>query len=184
MQNDITQAKLFAKAIFSIALQQQQLNRWRKILNRFSQMAKEYEKKRILSNPTISFTTKVALFKGIINSTWGDNLLWFLAQQKKLKLLPKIAFEYQKLFLTYRQILLVKVVSAYELSTIQKGAILNALKRKHTEKLLLQYSIDVKLIGGAVIYLGDKEIIDGSISGILQRLKKELITKCEYAQVR
>ncbi|HBC72037.1 MAG TPA: F0F1 ATP synthase subunit delta, partial [Coxiellaceae bacterium] len=63
-----------------------------------------------------------------------------------------------------------------ELTPTQKEQFLVALQKRYNCEILLQCHIDSALIGGAVVYISDK-VIDGSIKGMLQKLKLNLLFK-------
>ena len=177
-----TQARSYAKAIFDLALPQQKLGEWQESLKMLAQIALACKESDILENPQVQGKQKITLFAGVIDELpEALNLLKLLAQRKKLSILPEIASSYQQLFFTHTKTLEVKVVSVEELTASQKEQLFGALKRRHQCEILLRYQIDDKLIGGAIIYVADK-VIDGSISGILQRLKQNLLLKNSYAK--
>ena len=72
-----------------------------------------------------------------------------------------------------RGIVKAKVVSAVQLSAQQLEELRESLEKTTGKKILLELTIDKKLIGGLVVKIGDK-IIDGSTSTKLKMLEKYL----------
>lgn len=168
----------YAKAIFDLALHDQQLEIWQDRLQVLAVIATEYQQQGLLSDPKITYNQKVDFFTDVVGeSIEATNLIKLLTARKKLSLLSEIAVSYQQLFFAHEKILEVKVVSASALAIGQKEQLLNNLQRRYQQyKFLLQYDIDEQLIGGAIIYMAGR-VIDYSIKGLLERLKYHLMIK-------
>jgi F-type H+-transporting ATPase subunit delta len=175
-------AKPYAKAIFNLALEQDQLLLWQEKLEELAKVAIECEKNKLLNNPRITALGKISFFADIIKGKPEaiSNLIKLLIERKKLILLPDIAADYRQLFFAHNNILEVTVISAYKLVAEQKKQLLSALKKRYRQEIVLKHYIDIALIGGAVLRVGDK-VIDGSVRGMLQRLKQNLLLKSIYA---
>lgn len=161
-----TNARPYAKAIFAIALCGGQFSKWQDTLEKLAAIVAEC-KKRLLSNNPIFFHGMLENFPEAIN------LVNMLTERKKLGILPDIAIEFRKLVLEHKKILEAKITTTCELSAAQKEKIINALQKRYQRQILLQCQIDDKLIGGGVIYIAG-QVIDGSIKGMLHRLKQSL----------
>ena len=165
----------YAKAIFAVAACNQQFTMWQNALTALALVALECQKKNLLNNPKITSKQKLPLFCKVIKDfPLANNLVYILAEHKKLELLPEINAYYKQLLLEHEQTLEAKVITAYELTTEQKEKLSQALQQRYQRKILLHCQLDVQLIGGAVIYIAN-QVIDGSAKGMLQRLKQELI---------
>jgi F-type H+-transporting ATPase subunit delta len=182
MNNHSSQAILYAKAVFNLALYQQRLVDWREVLEKLSQVVIACRESRVLINPMIRDEQKMIMFSGITDLPEVINLLKILARRNILDILPIIANKYHQMFLTHAGAMEVVVVSATELMRSQQEQLLNALIKRYQCKILLQYQVDHKLIGGVVIYAKDM-VIDGSIRGILKRLKYNLFLRNIYVEV-
>jgi len=179
----LAQTRSYAKAIFDLALSQKALDEWLKILKFLAQVVLACKKgSDVLDNPNIQESQKVAIFTEVIDEFPRVlNLIQLLIQRRNLSLLPSIAANYEQLFFSYTKVLEAQVVSAEELSVQQKESLFNALKKRYQREILLQYQVNGGLIGGAVIHIAG-HVIDGSIKGMLQRLKQELLLKNTYAK--
>lgn len=173
MEN-LSPARPYAKAIFALALRDQQFSEWQKALNIFAAIAGECKKRFLLNNPRVGRKQELDFFcDATENFPMAYNLVRMLAERKKLEILPDIALSYQQLLFEHEKTLEAKVVTTCELSAQQKEQLLKALQQRYQQRILLRCQIDSKLIGGAVIYI-DGRVIDGSIKGMLQRLKQNL----------
>lgn len=170
-------ARPYSKAIFALALRDQKLPEWQQALNNLALVATECKKRSLLKNPEIDTKQKLSFFYEVSKKFPAiTNLIHILADRKKLEILPEIADGYQKLFFEHEKILPAKVETAHELTTGQKEQLTRALQKrfKQYSEILLQYQINKELIGGAIIYIAG-QVIDGSIKGMLERLKQNLI---------
>ena len=101
MTINLTAAKPYAKAIFDLALRNNQVSKWQHTLKMLSLTTTECKKSGLLNNPKIKFAQKIELFSDVIeNSPEAINLVQLLAERKKLTILPNIAACYQQLFFT------------------------------------------------------------------------------------
>lgn len=174
MITDLTTARPYAKAIFALALRDQQLYEWQRALNTLAAVATECKKRSLLNNPMVGRKQEVEFFNGASeNFPVAYNLVRVLAERKKIEMLPGIAASYQQLLFEHEKILQATVVSTCELSVSQKEQLVKALRERTQRQILLQCKIDGGLIGGAVVYVGS-QVIDGSIKGMLQRLKQNM----------
>jgi F-type H+-transporting ATPase subunit delta len=168
----LSPARPYAKAIFALALRDQQFFEWQKALNTFAAIAVECKKRFLLNNPRVGRKQKLDFFcDALENFPMAINLIRMLVERKKLEILPNIALGYQQLLFEHEKTLVAKVITTHELSVEQREQLLKALQQRYQQRILLQCQIDAKLIGGAVIYI-DGRVIDGSIKGMLQRLKQ------------
>ncbi len=166
----------YTKAIFSLALAQEQLMPWHAILETLAKVVVECNKNKLLTNPRITNAEKISVFITVVNEMPAviSNLVKLLIERKKIFLLPDIAKDYRKLLLIHNDVLEVTITSSHDLTLGQKAQLLSALKKRYQREISLTYLLDPALIGGARLQIEDR-VIDGSIMGMLQRLKKSLI---------
>ncbi|CAL7963368.1 ATP synthase subunit delta [Gammaproteobacteria bacterium] len=174
MTIDLTAARPYAKAIFALALRDRQFYEWQNALNTLATVTTECKKRFLLNNPRVGRKQELEFFSGTSEDfPVAYNLVRVLAERKNIGILPDIAASYKQLLFEHEKILEAKVVTACELSTVQKEQLVKALQERTQHQILLQCQIDTTLIGGAVVYV-DGQVIDGSIKGMLQRLKQSL----------
>jgi F-type H+-transporting ATPase subunit delta len=180
MIDNLSPARPYAKAIFALALHHDKLHVWAEALQMLALIAEEAQKYYVLKNPKFRKQQKINLFLGPahdistkINFPDAESLLRLLLMQKRLVYLPQICKIYHELLNDYEQILDAKIVSAVKLSAAQRQRIIAALEKRYQKKISLGEEVNPKLIGGAIIYAGDR-VHDGSISGRLAKLKDRL----------
>lgn len=166
----------YVKAIFAIAVEKNNLQAWQQLLKLWTIMV-QVSPQFFATNHVIRKEKQLELFLNICTATSVNvfqaalNLLKILIEKQQLPLLPRISTLYQKLCAKHEQILIVRVVCATELEEQQKQALKASLETRLKSQLQMSYEIDANLISGMKIYFDD-QVIDLSISGQLQRLRR------------
>jgi len=161
-------ARPYCKAIFALALCEQNFLAWQEALDELAVTACSVQQVADYAAPRqASIDAIIVKFPPVLN------LLNILLQNNKLDLLPYIAINFKKLVLEYQNIAEAKAVTAIELNDSQKEQLKKALEERYLVQVLLKYEIDSALIGGVVIYIRD-QVIDGSIKTALHCLKQSL----------
>jgi ATP synthase F1 delta subunit len=101
------------------------------------------------------------------------NFLQLLAQNRRLRLLPEIAAQFENLRADAENFATVEVRSARELTSEQGQRLQRALERRLRRTVRLHTRIDPALIGGAVVQYGDF-VVDGSLRRALERMGSEI----------
>ena len=177
MYENLTYSRPYANAIFALAQKTQKLAECQTALFELAAVAETLKKLEVLNDPKINRDQLLELFlhdQKTHRNIFIENLLRLLVHNKRFKLLPEIAMLYQDLYHEQEKILVVKVTSAFELTPSQKQKISEKLAKRLQYKIELECFVDKKLIGGALIKIGDK-ITDGSTLGKLQQLREQLL---------
>ena len=83
----------------------------------------------------------------------------------------KFVEAYMMLYRQSKNISTAKVKSAVERTATEKKQLVQKLEKMSGNKVIVDYSIDKKLLGGMVVYMDDK-VIDGSVKRRLQEIKE------------
>src|SRR6202034_3867484 len=102
-------------------------------------------------------------------ATQQRNFLQLLADNRRLKLLPEIAAQFEVLRSEAERIADVDVVSAQQLSGEQLKTLQAVLERRLGLTVRLHPQLDKSLLGGAIVRYGDF-VVDGSLRGRIERL--------------
>lgn len=167
-----TIARPYAKAIFELALLQQQLDQWSSILRLLAIIASDSAVMTIIHHPAVTAEQLVALLAKIGGTALNEgahNLLRVLAQHKRLSLLPEINVLYEIQRAEQQKMVVAKVTTAMPMSEIQQQHLVKALQRRLQREITLEIILDSSVLGGAIIRVGDL-LIDGSLRGKLNRL--------------
>ena len=84
-----------------------------------------------------------------------------------------IYLNFKKMYLEYKGILDVEVVSANPLSDELKESLKNKLSKKLDKTIILNEKIDKDIIGGIVLFINGK-MIDLSVKNELNQIKRQL----------
>jgi len=187
-------ARPYCKAIFALALREQNFTLWQETLDELTiitcltpssrnavceepknlDIITVLSKENQVTHLSSCITSRQTLIDAIITKLpMVINLLNLLLQNNQLNLLPDIAINFKNLVLEYQNTTEAKVVTTIELSDSQKQQLKQALEERYKAKILLKYEINSALIGGVVIYIRD-QVIDGSIKTALHCLKQSL----------
>lgn len=168
-------ARRYARAVFEIALENKDLDRWQTDLTKVSALGQYAAFIALMENPKIGFGEKQKLLDKVL----GDinplvrNLVYLLVSRSAVSLVGDIAGEYQRLLNEYRGIEHAEVVTAVPLGDKDKKSLEEHLGAVVGKKIVLTASVDPDLIGGMVARVGGK-LLDGSIRSQLAALKSEL----------
>lgn len=99
------------------------------------------------------------------------NFLYTLIENSRFSLISEIIDDFSKIIALSKNIKYIKVSSAYKLEKKEIDLISSILESEIGKKVKLETNIDPSLIGGVVIQY-DCNLIDCSVSGALNRIKK------------
>jgi F-type H+-transporting ATPase subunit delta len=169
-------AKRYAQAIFGIALEQDELDRWRSDLESISSAFSDPDVLALLESPGFRFNDKFRLLsEGLkeINHL-AVNLVKLLVTKGKLDIMGSIIDEYQLLLDGFRGIEQAEATTAVPLGDKENQKLTEYLSGMVGKNVSLQYAVDPGLVGGIAIRIGGK-LLDGSTRSRLASLKSELI---------
>ncbi|OPX04508.1 F0F1 ATP synthase subunit delta [Geobacillus sp. LEMMY01] len=171
-------AKRYASALFQIALEQGKLDRIEEDVRAVRQaLAENGEFLSLLSYPKLSLDQKKALireaFAGV--STPVQNTLLLLLERHRFGLVPELAEQFLALVDDARGIAKAVAYSARPLTDEELRALSDVFAQKVGKQTLeIENIIDPELIGGVKLRIGNR-IYDGSVSGQLERIRRQLI---------
>jgi len=168
-------AKRYAQAIFEIAVEKQELEKWQSDLGELARLGEDEAIIMLLENPKLHFEDKARLLAENLSdiSPLALNLLYLLMARGRLSMAGEIADEYQRLFNQYRGIEEAEVTTAVPLDDEDKLRLTERLKAIVGKEVVIRPSVDSSLIGGVVARIGGK-LFDGSTRSRLEALKREL----------
>jgi len=169
-----TLARPYAEAVFRLAKEKNVLGEWSERLAMLAAVASDAQMQLVIADPNTSASRAAELIGSIADAgEAGKNLLTVLAGNDRLTLLPEISAQYEVLKAEAEGVLEATIVSALEMSEVQKADLMAALKARFGRDVEATVEVDASLIGGAVITVGD-QVIDGSVKGRLQKMAAAL----------
>jgi len=165
-------ARRYAQAVFEIALERKELDRWQSDLRKIANLREDATFIAFLESPRFHVDDKARLLSerlGDINPL-ALNLVCLLVTRGRLSMVGNIADEYQRLLDSYRGIEQAEITTAIPLDDEDKLRLEEHLGAIVGKKVVLKPGIDSSLIGGIVARIGDK-LLDGSTRSQLLALK-------------
>ena len=167
--------KRYSQAIFEIALETGELDKWQSDLPKIISIVGEAMFMAFLESPKVHFDDKARLLSERLKdvSPLALNLVLLLITKGRLSIIGDIVDEYQRLLDSYRGIESARVITAIPLDERDEQKLAEHLSTVVGKKVVLKSEVDPTLIGGFVARVGDK-LLDGSTRGKLMALKREL----------
>jgi len=165
----------YAQAVFSIAMERKELDRWQSDLRKIAGLVEDATIVAVLESPKFHFDDKAKL----LSARLGDvnplalNLVYLLITRGRLSIMGDIADEYQRLVNSYRGVEQAEVVTAVSLDDEDKLKLRERLGTIVGKTVELKPKVDAGVIGGIIARVGGK-LIDGSTRSKLEALKKDL----------
>ena len=171
-----TLARPYAVAAFKRAKETSSAALWSEYLSFMATVMNTAEISALVGNPKFSKSKLTDLTldicKGHID-TEAANFLKLLTINNRLNLLPKIAKIFEELKAEAEGYVDVEVLTAFSFSKESEQKFNATLEKTLNKKVHMNVAVDKSLIGGILVRAGDR-VIDGSIRGQLQNLRKAL----------
>ncbi len=168
-------AKRYGQAVFEIALEKKELDRWQSDLQKIASLTEDAAVAAWLENPKVHLDLKLKLLPEQLGdiSPLALNLAYLLVARGRLSMASGIADEYQRLLDSYRGVEQAEVITAVPLNEEEKKRLAERLGDIIGKKVELKTKVEPGVIGGVVARIGDK-LLDASTSTKLLALKQEL----------
>jgi len=173
-------AKRYALALFQIAKEKQSIDQFEEELRVVKQVfVDNSELLQVLSHPKVSLDNKKALIKEAFSSLTTEilNTLFLLVERHRIEIVTELADRFVELANEEQGTQDAKVYSVRPLKDEELKALSDVFAKKiGKQSLRLENIIDKSLIGGIKIRIGNR-IYDGSVSGKLERIERQLVAK-------
>lgn len=179
MQNE-TLARRYATAIFTLAKDARSIDAvGRDLATAASAIYSTDDVRRFYLSPVFGRKKKEALLLDVFATRIGETALHsllLLVRKRREALLQPIVREYRKLALAAAGKAPLEIVSARPLDAVELGEIVARLSTSYATAFDVTQRTDPSLLGGVRITMGDRRI-DGSLSGRLEELSRELFAR-------
>lgn len=166
-------ARRYAKAIFSLAREEQALEETSAELEQLAAVARDPDVASALANPLLSLPNRKALADTLATQfrlrLTTRNFVCLLADHGRLDQLVGIHEVYQRLVDQTLGRVRARFTSATPLNSVQLEQLVSTFERITEKKVLAQASVDSELLGGVVVEVAGK-VYDGSLRTQLGRL--------------
>ena len=168
-------AKRYAQAVFQIALERGELDRWQSDLKKIASLSEDVAYVKLLESPKLRFSDKTRL----ISERFSDinplavNLVNLLVARERLGMVGEIAEDYERLLYSHRGIEPADVVTAVPLDEDEIKKLEERLGTIIGKKVVVKPEVDPTVVGGIVARVGGK-LLDASTRNRLEALKKQI----------
>ena len=176
MQEKLTIARPYARAVFEYAQAEGALPAWSDLLALLGTVAADPAMRGVISDPRVEKARLAELLfelcaPALFDS--GRNFIKVLIEAERLEVAPEIRTLFEQFRADAGGIAKIEVVSAYPMDGDQLNLISESVKKRLGKAVELTAREDKSLIGGVVVHIGDA-VIDGSVRGRLQQLANEV----------
>lgn len=180
MAEALTLARPYARAVFELARERGELERWSKLLALLTALVENRQAQVMLNDPRVPVGVRAEVLLELCDKVGHKpdqherNFVRLLAENRRLPLLPEIAAEFASLREQAEGLMEVEMRAATPVDKAEQERIRAALERKFGRRVQLNCVTDKSLIGGAVLRADDL-VIDGSVRDKLSRLAAAMI---------
>ncbi|MBI2860970.1 MAG: ATP synthase F1 subunit delta [Chloroflexi bacterium] len=166
----------YARAVFEIALERDQLDRWQSDLERIVEAVRGAEVSALLQNPRVRFENKAEALSRVLEGVnpLALNLAYLLASRGQPGLIGDIAAAYHRLVDERRGIAHARVITAVPLTEGDETGLVKQLREIFGKEVKLETELDPRIMGGLKVRVGGT-LLDGSLRSRLMALRKELV---------
>lgn len=176
----IVVAKRYSKALEELAKSDDELNIiYENLVSVQKTIESSPDLETFIEHPSFSIELKKEIFNEIFDGKISVDVLHFLfilLDRNRIFALGAIINELKELMNRKYNILVIKAISAIELSDEVKNQLAQKLETVCKKKIQLDTRVDESLIAGMILKIGDK-VIDGSIKARLENMKRTLIQR-------
>ncbi|MBN2898217.1 MAG: F0F1 ATP synthase subunit delta [Clostridia bacterium] len=170
-------AKTYSDALFEVGIENNSLEQFLEEFSFIEATFKEYpDFLELFKTPKISIEER----KEAIQSVFGGkissemlNLLKIVLDKRRASEIFGIKDEFKVAVHKHNNVIEATVISAVPITEAQSERLVKSMAAVTGNDILIKNKVDETLIGGVVIYIGDK-VIDGSVKKKLNELKEEL----------
>ncbi len=174
-------AKRYAAALFEVVRERNALDQVEKELVSVKSVIQENDQLlTILNHPKISIDDKKALLSKLFGNHVSEavhNTLLLMVDRKRETMIPNLVEQYTKLANEERGVADATVYSVRILTEEEQQSISKTFaERISVKELRVENVIDQDLVGGIKVKIGNR-IFDGSVSGKLNRIQRQLVSE-------
>lgn len=168
-------ARRYARAIFDIAVDQGDFDRWLDDLRTMRDVLNQPQVALFMVNPKIVDDTKKEVVDRLIPdlASLQRNLLYLLISKRRTEIIGSVCTDFEELVNDYRGIAYADVTTAVALGDAEARVVADKLSGLTGKTVRLRLTVDPSIIGGLVARIGDR-LLDGSVKGRLVALKQRL----------
>lgn len=175
MAENLTLARPYADAAFSLAKAGNALGPWSKTLDRMAAVVVDPQMQACIGNPRLAAPQILAFFTDVVGNltTEQKNFVQVLIDNERLGVLPEIRDLFVELKNGFEGVRDAEIESAFPIDNATLAQLTADLETRYRCKIKSTVSVNPDLIGGVRIAIGD-QVIDASVRGKLAAMATAL----------
>ena len=168
-------ARRYARAAFDLAVSTGQEEAWLRDLRVIESILTQEEVAKLLDNPAVPDAEKREVVERALAGLdqLRRNFVYVLLEHGRTSAISEIIAEFQKELNAYQGIAIAEVTTAVPLDDAESRAVPRRLEQLVGKRIILEKRVDPSILGGVIARIGDR-LVDGSIAGQLESLRREL----------
>jgi F-type H+-transporting ATPase subunit delta len=171
-------SRRYAQALFDLSRETGQVESVRRDLQSLSQLTGgSADLVSFLSSPVILSRRRREILELMFKEKLGEltnRFLLFLEDKNRLNLIEDMCVVFEQLYLEFKGVVKVNIVSAVSLGEGQVQAVSLRLKSKFNKDIELSSQVDPAILGGAKLQKGDT-VYDYSFQSRLEKFRKQVM---------
>ena len=175
-------SKRYARAIFDLVQPEAAGGDLEPTLKSLEEVAETFRThgpfRHLMLSPRFDRESKIRVFRGILErmqvGALVERFLIHLVKRNRFQLIEEMAQAFATLVADFRRVITVPVRTAREPSTQDREALKQRLESMTRRTVQVDWAVDSSLIGGMIIRIGET-VVDGSIQGQLEAMRKKLV---------
>ena len=170
-----TSALRYAEAVFQVARDTNSYDTWLRELGEVEQLLTDPLAAQVLLSPVVPRDRKTAILEQALSGLGQQtrNFVGLLVRRERLELIPQINAALRELIDEARGVEVARVTTAAPLTDDERQLVVARLAERTGKQIRIEEQLDPSIMGGVVAQVGD-EIIDGSVRGRLESLRRAL----------
>jgi F-type H+-transporting ATPase subunit delta len=173
-QGESLAAKRYAQAAFELA--GSDLAGWQRAIEEIAEFMGDDSVRTVLENSRVPQDAKMRLVAAALAElpALPLNLARVLVRKSRTALAPEISVQFQALVQEREGVQKAHATTAVPLTSAETEALAQRLQDSTGHPVELETDVDPELLGGVIVQIGDR-LIDASVRGRLQSLRKSLV---------
>lgn len=170
-------ARPYAQAVFELATSDGTMDEWLSALQVLCAVVSDEKVQKLIANPSVEDKRCAELLIDLCAEQLDDksrNFVRLLAINGRLAMIPEIARLYEDYRAEAMRIVDAEIFTALPIDDAEQKSVAAMLKKRLNREVTLTVTVDKSLIGGVIVRAGDL-VIDGSVSGKLDKLRLALV---------
>jgi F-type H+-transporting ATPase subunit delta len=173
-------ARRYAVALYEVAEEKNKTDEYISDLKQIITLIKENnDLSQVINHPKISTSKKIEIFKQVFQGKIDKEIISFLLiliEKDRIVELEAVIFQMEKVRLEKNNEVVAIVKTVVPLNDNERTSLVDKLKAKYKKSIILKESIDLSILGGVYVRVGD-DVIDGTVKNKIDEMKKLMLIR-------